>query len=225
MAYTVTRSDLRTRAKYRAGMENSDFVTDAEWNTYLQSNLRVLWDMFADVAPPDFVRSTQSITTTPGTSDYALNADFYKLIGVFMVEGTRRHPLPKISNVELGVYDAPSGAYSVQVMYFPTCPIFTADSGAGGTFDFFGVGWEELLVQMTARDALDKEESDVTSIVQRIQELKADIRSAASRDIGAPEYVTDVYEVMYPQFYGAKLGAFQQWGSTLSLYAPTLVWP
>lgn len=225
MAYTVTRSEIRTRSQMRAGMENSDFVTTAEWNYIIQSNYRALWDLFAEVAPPDYVRSTQSITTTAGTTDYALASDFYKLIGVYIVEGTRRHPLPKLTDVDLGAYDAPSGAYSVEVRYFPTCPILTADSGAGGVLDIFGVGWEELLVQMNARDALDKEESDVTSIVQRIGELKSDVRSAAGRDIGGPEYITDVYEVMYPQFYGSKLGAFKQWGGYVSLYAPTLVWP
>ena len=41
---TFTEADLRTRARRRADMENSTFVTDAEIQDYLNSSIAELHD-------------------------------------------------------------------------------------------------------------------------------------------------------------------------------------
>jgi hypothetical protein len=43
-----TLAQLRTAAKYKAGMENSDFVTTAEWTEYLNQSAAELYDLIND---------------------------------------------------------------------------------------------------------------------------------------------------------------------------------
>ena len=217
MANLVALSELRTRAKYRANMENSSFVTDSEWATYINTNLRAIYDVLVMSAGPDYYRSTTTIAAVAGTVNYSLPADFYKLIAAYAQSAGRIVTLTKTASAVN--YAAPTTGVTVQIDYVPVCTKLVLDTD---TFDFRGIGWEELVIQMAARDALDKEESDVSTILQRIGELKADIQSASTLDVGTPEMVVDVYDLLPdPWYYGVTTGvtAYRQSGTTISLYS------
>jgi hypothetical protein len=72
-------------------MVNSSFVTDAEWNSYIASSYKELYDLLVSAYGNDYYVATPVTFTTDGTSDtyplpdgtlYSGASAFYKLLGV-----------------------------------------------------------------------------------------------------------------------------------------------
>lgn len=80
----MTLQQLRLAAQQRADMVGSDFVTDAEWSTYINDSLYALYDALIAAQPIGYYSTLPPYSfTTDGTSQYyALPSDFYKLQGV-----------------------------------------------------------------------------------------------------------------------------------------------
>lgn len=88
---TVTLGDVRLAAKRRADMENASFVTDEEWNSYINASYKELYDLLIGsygndyfVAPPvQFTTDgTSQFYTLPDGSSYNYAPALYKLLGV-----------------------------------------------------------------------------------------------------------------------------------------------
>lgn len=79
---TKTRLELRTLARQLSDMENSTFISDSEFNTYLNLGLQELYDLFAEVHGQEFFLKTQAIRLQDGIAVYTLNDDFHVLKGV-----------------------------------------------------------------------------------------------------------------------------------------------
>lgn len=91
MSTTMTLLELRTAAKQRSDMVNSLFVSDAEWNSYINQSYFELYDLLVQKYGNDYYVAAPLKIPMDGTSlTYALPdgvlysgaAPFYKLLGV-----------------------------------------------------------------------------------------------------------------------------------------------
>ena len=78
----VALNTLRDEARQHADQVNSEFVTDAELNGYLNNSWSELYDILVSKYQDDYFLTSTSITVTSGTSTYSLPSDFYKARGV-----------------------------------------------------------------------------------------------------------------------------------------------
>lgn len=97
-------SQIRLAAKQRADRVNSQFVTDSEWNSYINQSMFELYDLLVDQYEDYFMAPMASFTTTGNVFLYPLPdgitaftdnngnpltaAPFYKLLGVDLALNT-----------------------------------------------------------------------------------------------------------------------------------------
>lgn len=86
MPTTVTRTQILTRAREAAGMENSQFVTTSELNSLCDSFVRELYDKLVTARGQEYYRKNCENNLTAGTWLYLLPFDFYQLLGVVVNE-------------------------------------------------------------------------------------------------------------------------------------------
>ena len=103
---TFTESDLRTRARRRADMENSTFVTDAEIQDYLNSSISELHDYMVK-SYEDYFVSEQTYSVPIATGGANLPDDFYKALGVDYNSGGITSSLKAYSFSERNIYNTP----------------------------------------------------------------------------------------------------------------------
>lgn len=224
MARNVTLASLRTQARQRADMVNSTFITDAEFNQYINNSITELYDLLIQKFGNEYYLNIYSFPTVIGIDSYALPTDFYKLIGAdILVGGTdyislrpfmfseRNRYTAAVSRTIYGVADlryrlygnnikfmpVPDGNSTIRLWYIPVIQELASDSA---TLDG-GNGWEEFIVVDTAIKALQKEESDVSVLLAQKQALVKRIEEAAeNRDAGAGDRVSDVRRSDYDRF-------------------------
>jgi hypothetical protein len=209
MASTVTLSDMIERARVRADMNNSEFLTTAMWTDFINQSARELYDLLV-ATDQDYYTIDYSLVVDGTTNEYNLPSDFYKLKGVdYKVDGDDRwQPMPRynfmdrnrwnqVSNLQLWYRDirgkirfSPKpAAQTMRIWYIPClAPL------VNGTDTFDGInGWEDYVEVRAAIFALVKEESDPSALMLILTALKERIQAmAASRDQGQSEQVTDV---------------------------------
>ena len=197
MASLVTLAYLRKKAKQRADMENSSFLSDAEWNENINAAAKKLYDILTTFYV-DYYFDTHTLTLN-GTDDaYPLPDDFYKLLGVDRIVNGPTGEMISLKPYQFGErssYLKPSDSgVSIQLSYIPKMPEMAADSD---TFDGIN-GWEQFIILDAAEVALAKEESDTTAIEKAKREMVEVITASAPiRDAGELERVTDVTDRSY----------------------------
>ena len=89
----------------------------------------------------------------------------------------------------------PDGVTEVKVWFIPTAQQFDSATPATSTTTFADInGYAEYVVIDAAIKCLQKEESDVTILIQQKMMMKRRIEEAANnRDAGSPLSVTDIY--------------------------------
>lgn len=87
-AETKTLADIRDLACSLSDMQNSDFVSIAEWNVYINLGLSELYDMFVEVGGPDYFLKQTVITLVPPQQVYDLPSDFQNILGADFYKGT-----------------------------------------------------------------------------------------------------------------------------------------
>lgn len=214
MAYNL--GELRTLARQRADMVNSDFVSDAEVNGYVNASLAELHDIIVNTFD-DYVTTSTTFTLSSSNS-YALPSDLLKLRMLSILDGTRYVPLRALPLAERWRYTG-STAYSRgydrrYVLMGPSVIVYPAERAAGTyelvyvqqyvpvTVDnvtpFAGTGipdqyWTEYAVVDAAIKLLQKEESDVSVLMAQKAALKKRITDAAAmRDSGEPSRILDI---------------------------------
>lgn len=220
---TSTFGELKLRSRERADMVNSQFISNSELETLVNESMTELYDLLVTTLGADYYVKDISFPLVAGQDTYALPFDFYKMAGVDLASGSGK-PLTvrPFSFQERNrfnnslIYDAstdgilrmryriigdsikfiPSiqAGYNVTLWYHPACEKLTSDLA---TFD--GVnGYEEIVIVLTAMKMLQKEESDTSALERRYQYLTKRIQdSAANRDAGFPERVSDVRRDAY----------------------------
>lgn len=209
----MTRSEIRTLAKRRADMENSRFVSDAEWNVYMARAHAKLYDILISRFEDDFTTASSNQTVS-GSNTISLPANFYKLRGLdYQVDGSKWADVPPFMFAERNTYGRTSnrlrgprgisyrlvgqtirlvpetGADGVYRYWFiPRVTLMTADTDSpSGIYDF-----HEYIAVEAARMALAKEESDTTMVVAELAALEMRIQSLASnRNAAEPERISD----------------------------------
>lgn len=216
---SITLLQLRTQARQRANMENSTFVTDSEFNTYINLSISELYDMLCSKVDADYNINSQTFTTTANVDSYDLPNDFYKLRGVdLLLDPLRPVPLKRFEFAErnsidpifFGVVDLRyrvrgnkltftpvelMGGQSIRVWYIPLPSQLSSDSDALNGYN----GWEELVIIKAAIKALVKEEQDTSQLQLEYAELKQRLEVAMdSRDSASPSRITDNDRYLYP---------------------------
>lgn len=211
---TFTEADLRTRARRRADMENSTFVTDAEIQDYLNSSIAELHD-FMVKSYEDYFVSEQTYTTPLATGGANLPDDFYKALGVDYNSGGITSTLRAFSFTERNVYNTPFAVidrmaepkYKIDGTKIKLIPA----NSQSGTIKLFYVplptqfsttvteietiipGYEEYVVVATAIRMLLKEESDTKALELEKQQLASRIiRALTPRDTSGSQAIRDV---------------------------------
>lgn len=214
----ATLSEIRTIARQYADMVNSQFVTDAEFNSYINLSYFELYDILIQKYGDDYyVASPYSFSTDGVTQQYTLPSNFYKFLGLdlqlgntpnswvtirsFMFGDRNRYAVPNfqsfygVTNLRYRIFantifltPIPAAGQNLRIWYVPRLTELVNDSD---TVD--GVsGWQEYLCLDAAIQALRKEESDVSVLLAQKQALINRIESAAEgRDAGNPQVVTD----------------------------------
>jgi hypothetical protein len=218
MATTVTLSALRSSVRQRADMVNSQFITDAELNGYIQASYYELYDLLVEKYGDNYYVATPYSFSTDGTNyQFALPTDFFKLLGVdlqvssgsgdyvtlhpFTFAERNRYAVPnqrslygvtnlryKLNGNNLWLNPLPSSGQTVRVWYVPRATVPATDAA---TIDGIS-GWEEYVIVDAAIKCLQKEESDVSVLMAQKAQMRARIESiAANRDAANPATVAD----------------------------------
>lgn len=216
----VTLSELRTKAKERADMESSDFVSTAEWNRLINMGKKTLDDLLVRNYGEDYFAQSVTFLTTNGTENYSLSVlttgTFYKALSVSQQgpNGWRdceqynfreRNDLRsttiqgfvgaqyryRVIAGNLSFLPAPAGQVRMELVWAPVSTTLAIDAD---TFDDVN-GWSDMIVLDAAIMALNKEESDVSALqIERGRVEARIIASAPNRDAFQPQSVGDVQD-------------------------------
>jgi len=113
MARTFTLVQLRTKARERADMVNSSFITDSELSGYISASYAELYDILVQSGLVYFTPTMQTITSVSGTENYALPADYYGTVSVSRKEGNNYVPIGEYMITERHEYENSSAGDSV----------------------------------------------------------------------------------------------------------------
>lgn len=215
----ATLAELRQQVRQRADVENSNFVSDAELNAYINSSYKELYDLLVATFEDYYTLDPVEFTLSGSTYTYDLPTNFYKLRGLDYKESsggsdwwtvrpfvfTERNRVNNtfIGNVyawdqrsyrivgdKLYIYPQENAKGTYRIWYVPRATELAADTD---TLD--GVnGWEEYVIVDAAMKILIKEESDIQPLVlQKEQMRQRIIDMAKDRDVGEGDRIGDVY--------------------------------
>lgn len=213
----IQLSDLRTRVRYRADMENSEFITNTELNVFINESYKELYDILVSTFEDWYVGDPTEITmTTADAGKKALASDFYKMRGVDQqIAGNWKEVRPFNFNERnrQGLVDKLHGVHStVRYRVVGSDIRFSPTDMAVGTFRYWytplatemtldtdtmdGVnGWEQYVIVDAARKCLLKEESDTSELERELARLTNRIEvMARNRDAANPQQVEDIEE-------------------------------
>lgn len=200
MARSVTLQSIANRARVHADLRQSSFINDTEMLAILNETYAELYDELV-ASYENYYSTTSTVSIVAGTADYALPADFYKLISVDFQTGSGEYvtlqPFMEGERNESPSSSLPTG--TVRLRYVPAPTTFAALSES-----IDGVaGWDRLLSLLVAIDMLDAEESDTTALHKKYSRTLERIRGmAAPRDAGFPARIVDVYKPSLSMQYG-----------------------
>lgn len=223
----VTLAQLRLQAKQRADMVKSHFVSDSEWNAYINSEIAELYDIMCEAYGSDYYLIETEFTTTDAGS-YELPADFYELKRLdlkidsqdwvtvprfnmnqetalrsssFVAAGGYLNTRYRLMGNNIKIAPLPSPGSTVRVLYVPLPQQLVNDDDELNDFNTYS---EYVILGATIK-AMLKEESDVTVLIaQKEQQRKRITDKADTRDAANPETVTDIYAANYDYFRGTR---------------------
>lgn len=217
---------IRRLAKERADMVNSSFISDVQWNSFINQAMFELYDLLTTVYE-DYNKTEVTFTTVAGQDAYDLPngvlysgaRPFYKILGVdiglnstpngwvtankfnfidrnkYFYTITTAPPFGngleyRVVGNKLTFIPAPNSTLPIRMHYIPRLRQLLKDSDVSE----IGIsGWLEYVITRTAKYALDKEESDSTTLTQELLMLKQRIEeSASNRDAGRPDKISDI---------------------------------
>lgn len=184
-AGVVTLLDVRTSCKQQSDNVGQAFISDAEWNGYIQTAYSELYGKIVTAFGNDYFVQTPAAGytfLTNGTSQYFALPDgtgsspaFFKLLGVDLqlTQQTQWISLKPFAFGERNKYSAynsgiPMAGQTIRLLYVPRLirPTMDADTIDGVN------GWEDWLAAKACLMALAKEESDVSVFMARLAALE-----------------------------------------------------
>lgn len=212
----MSLAQVRLIAKQRADMVNSQFVTDSEWNMYINQAYFELYDLLVTEYEDYFMKAPLQITTD-GSQQVTLPTDFYKLLGVdlglannttawitlkkFDFIERNRYVYPQINSTFFGCFNlqyrlmgnslffipTPSAGQFMRIWYIPKLTQLLQDTDI-----LTGVsGWSDYVIVDAAIRAKEKQEDDCSVLMMQKQGLMKRIEdSAMNRDAGQPDTIS-----------------------------------
>ena len=227
----ITFAELKTAARERADMKNSNFVEESELNYYINSSIAELHDMLIQTYGSEYYIKDVSFNTVPGQKEYELNTimpdqDFYKLRGIDAnVNGDEFFTLKRFNFNERNRFEnfgawSHLGITSVRYRIMGSKLILSpmpdnntevkvwyiplAQKLTNDTDELNDLNqYAEYVIVDAAIKMLNKEESDVSVLMKQKDDLKRRIEEAAqNRDAGDPESISDIYVENDGYYYG-----------------------
>lgn len=216
MARKVTVTRMMTRARERADMVNSGFITDSELRGYISSSYTELYELLIQSGLIYFNPQTENIVAD-GSESYPLPDDYYGTMrvdyqwssnywtelfeylepertmfeNVFSGGATGYATHWSVQGGNLVLLPAPSGG-TYRHRYIPAPADLEIGNADQVTIDGVG-GWEEWVIVDAARKMLAKEESSTAHLERDLARLKERIEeSALNRAWASPRRVIDV---------------------------------
>lgn len=210
---SITLLNLRTRARDRANQENSLFVSDSVYNSYINYAISDLRDIITSKVGEDYFATASSYVMTAGQETANLPNDFYKLLWVEILGDDGNYyqikrfeiaerpvnafnlyaPWTEVKyrlradNLWLQPVNSVTGR-NIRLWYVPLATTLSSDSDILNGYN----GWDEYVILQAARKALVKEEQDVSDIDRELlvfnQRLEA---MAPNRDQAQPMRIYD----------------------------------
>lgn len=213
MADTITLATIRTESRQRADMENSEFITDSELNTFINQSYAELYDLLVSRFE-DYYTTSTTFTLSAGSNTYALPSDFYKLRGLdYASSGTNYIPVYKYNFSDRNrrnrsVNRLIGRQFDIRYRILGNTLTMTPEDGAAGNYRLWYTpritrlssdsdtldsvnGWHEYVVVDAARKMLLKEESSTTALDREKQALIERIEAMAANRDDQPETITD----------------------------------
>lgn len=213
MAYTLLQ--LRTLARQRADMENSQLVLDPELTNYVNDSYAELYDLLVTQFEDYYLAAPQTFTIASGSNTQALPATFYKLRAIDLQNGSdwltvrqfnfaeRNHRATSISRIGYAaknvsyrvmgqnIYFEPEldAAGTYRLWFIPRYTPLVADGDTMGDVLDFG----EYVIIDAAIKMLIKEESDIGALMAQKQAMTERVMTMAKdRTVDQPERIADV---------------------------------
>lgn len=213
---SITLAQLKSQARDRADMANSQFVSDSELVNYINGSIAELHDLLIAAYDNDYFITEYTFSTVSGTDSYALPADFYKLRAVdsrvgadqwftlqpfnFNERNSKNELLSylaygnnfryRIMGSDLVFSPVPQGVYNIKLWYIPVATKLSSDSDTLNDLNQFS----EYVIVDAAIKMANKEEADVSVLAAQKAELKRRIEvMAQNRNADKSESVSDIY--------------------------------
>lgn len=215
----TTLGNIRLQSKQRCDRVNSQFVTDQEWNTYIDQSYKELYDLLVQKFGDDyFVANPYTYTTVQNQQAYPLPNNFYKLLGVEVALNPQDPnswvTLRKFEFIQRNLWNFPNvytfygitnlryrlNGNNLYIVPVPSSgqtiriwynPRPNQLINDTDTLDMVS-GWEEYIVVDACLKAMVKEESDISAFAaQKMAVMKRIEEAAENRDVGEPETVSD----------------------------------
>lgn len=216
-------------------MENSNFITDSELNSYINSSIAELHDILVQSYGEDYYVKDITFTSTAQQEEYDLTTvitddDFYKLRGIdaklngddwFTLQRFNFNERNRFQN--FGVWDylgitnvryrllgnkvrfSPAPDSEIQIRIW-YIPVAEKLSADSDELRDFNQ-YSEYVITDACIKMLAKEESDASVFIAQKADLKRRIEEAANnRDAGANDSITDIYIENDDFFYGRTRG-------------------
>lgn len=219
MANDVTVASMIERARRRADLTNTRFVTDATLLVELNDYLRELHEILAD-AYDDYSLSEHDITTAANTRGYALPEDLYTVKGVDQLSGGDWVPLKRyefddrhnrqnvggsgvyryrLQAAQLYLDRNPAAGVSIKIWYVPKY----TDLTSGQSYDDYN-GWSKLPVVRLAAFIREMQDLDSTPQLREAARLEERVRAASrNRDTGEAPKIRNVRNNFRGDYYEA----------------------
>ncbi len=210
---SISTADIELRARERADMVNSDFVSAAEVTRYcekaFQEWIGILLTKEPDLLvtkstgnanpPPDFFQLPshyKALRRIRHVDSYSLRRAELQEMEVLSFNGRRGKPThyylyngytnpQPLSQIVFLPY--PDRVYPVEVWFIPSLSLADVINGGLNLI----AGWDEYVVLTAAMKMKDKEESDVSVLVgERTTLLEATIAQITAQDTGEPGRMT-----------------------------------
>ena len=217
MARKFTIQKLMSRARTRADMTNSDFVTDVELRDLLSASFAHLYELLIQSGLIYFDPKVQTITGDGSEThdlpddyygtmrvDYRWSSNYFTELSEYMdAERTRFENAIggatsgysthyQIQGTKISLLPSPRGG-TYRHRYIPA-PLDLGGEGISTDTEIDGVGgWEEFVVVDTARKMLMKEESSTTQMERELDKIMMRIEEKAqNRSWATPRHIVDV---------------------------------
>lgn len=220
---STTLADLRTEVRNRADLNNSNFITDSELDSYINYSLKELHALLVNSYGSDYflLNTVMTVAANAEVTTENLPTGSLKINGVDLLVGSNYVTLQPFNFNErnrasgLNVQGQASGNYTnyryrprgrqiaitpkangslvLNVWYTPGIENLTTGSATVEENDTLN-GWLEYVVVDACIKCKQKEETSDKEFMQQKQALiKRIVTESQNRDQGQPATVTDVY--------------------------------